>query len=307
MSLIPPGTASSSDITLYASVQVAVTCAALYDHALGLGREVELIWMKPPSLITALYVIERYLGDIVLITGLCLCFSVSKSEEVSVGSFLQHHVLLTASKECIRLFQFRAWGALAYSWGTQATMQLRIYALYRRSRQILVLLVMSFLCEIAVIAFVIWRTIGPNSSLKAFTNVVTGEHFCAFYGVNGNFVYIFIPFLCFESFLFILAARVFFENIRCNRDASDEKVFEVNSFMSVLARDSLCYFFVNLVACSVVMGLWRSVTVCRLSRLALCHALSIFFVLSGALCKYMHPVCHAPRSPRRYSTHPRLS
>jgi len=187
MSLIPPGTAPSVDISLYASAQVAVTCAVLYDHALSLGREVELIWMKPPSLVMVLYVIERYLGDAVLIAGLCLCFQVSTSEE-----------------ECIRLFRFRAWGALAYSWATQATMQLRIYAMYRRSRQVLVLMITCFLCEIVAIAFIIWQTIGPSSALSAMTNVLSGESFCAFYGINPDFVYIFIPFLCFEAFLFFL-------------------------------------------------------------------------------------------------------
>ncbi|KAG6380791.1 hypothetical protein JVT61DRAFT_5175 [Boletus reticuloceps] len=66
----------------------------------------------------------------------------------------------------IRLFQFRAWGALAYSWATQVTMQLRIYAMYGRSRRTLVMMVTSFLCEVVAIAFIIWRTIGPDSSLK---------------------------------------------------------------------------------------------------------------------------------------------
>ena len=72
----------------------------------------------------------------------------------------------------------------------------------------------------------------------------SGEQFCSFSGINPDFVYIFIPFLCFESFLLYLAARVFVEDMKRNRDASDEKSFRVNSFMSVLARDSLCYFFV---------------------------------------------------------------
>jgi len=243
MSLIPPGTSAFFDINHYASVQVAVTCAVLYDHALSFGREVELIWMKPRTLVTLLYVIERYLGDVVLVVGLCLCFSVSSSQA-----------------ECIRLFQFRAWGALIYSWATQATMQLRLYAMYRQSRQILVLLLTLFICEIAAIAFIIWRTIGPRSPLQAMNNFVPGERYCAFSGINGNFVYIFIPFLCFEFILFVLAARIFVDNVKRNKRADEEKGLRVNPFMSILARDSLCYFFVNLVACAVVMGLWQSVT-----------------------------------------------
>jgi hypothetical protein len=141
-------------------------------------------------------------------------------------------------------------------------MQLRIYAMYRRSRQILILLITLFFCEIAAIAFIIWQTIGPSSALQgpsntfsqfisrltkgrlAMSNVYSGEQFCSFSGINQDFVYIFIPFLCFESFLFYLAARVFVEDMKRNRQASKEKNIRVNSFMSVLARDSLCYFFV---------------------------------------------------------------
>lgn len=141
-------------------------------------------------------------------------------------------------------------------------MQLRIYAMYRRSKQILILMITLFLCEIAAIAFIIWQTIGPRSALQgpsnsfsqftsrltkahpAITSMYSGEQFCSFSGINPDFVYIFIPFLCFESFLLYLAARVFVEDMKRNRDASDEKSFRVNSFMSVLARDSLCYFFV---------------------------------------------------------------
>lgn len=75
-------------------------------------------------------------------------------------------------------------------------------------------------------------------------NFFPGERFCAFSGINNNFVYIFIPFLCFEFFLFVLAARVFIDNVHHNRKADEEKGLRVNPFMSVLARDSLCYFFV---------------------------------------------------------------
>lgn len=143
-------------------------------------------------------------------------------------------------------------------------MQLRLYAMYRQSRQILVLLFTLFFCEIVAIAFIIWRTIGPHSALKgelkplfkqfapelmpghsAMNNIVLGEHFCAFSGINHNFVYIFIPFLCFESFLFLLAARMFVENVKCHKVVDKEGTgFRVNPFVSVLARDSLCYYFV---------------------------------------------------------------
>ncbi|KAG9313976.1 hypothetical protein JVU11DRAFT_4752 [Chiua virens] len=248
MSLTPPSSVHLSDISLYATVQVAVTCAALYDHVLSLGREIDLIWMKPPSLVTVLYVIDRYLGDV--------------NELVFVLFSSKLKRACSPSIRCIRLFEFRAWGALIYSWATQATMQLRIYALYRQSKRILVLMFVLFLCEVAAIAFVIWRTIGPGSALKATNDVAPGGHFCAFSGINPNFIYIFIPFLCFEAFLFFLAARIFIENMKRSWDLQSRRDSGTGAtpFISILARDSICYFFVNLIACAVVMGLWQSVT-----------------------------------------------
>lgn len=79
---------------------------------------------------------------------------------------------------------------------------------------------------------------------SAINNFVPGEDFCTFSGINGDFVYIFIPFLCFESFLFILAARVFISNMKRDREISDEKRLRLNTFVGILTRDSLCYFFV---------------------------------------------------------------
>ncbi|KIJ22172.1 hypothetical protein PAXINDRAFT_165427 [Paxillus involutus ATCC 200175] len=231
MSLIPPDASlAESEVNIFTFVQVAVTTAALYDHALTFGREVELVWRKPPSLVTAFYVVDRYLGDAVLMYA------------------------------GLQLFQFRAWGTLAYSWATQAIMQLRIYAMYRRSKRILALLLTFFFCEIAAIAFIIWRAIGPSSPLAVVNNFSPDKQYCAFSGVNENFTYLFIPFLCFEAFLFFLAARAFVLDIRRNEASTDKKGLRVNSFINVLARDSLFYFFVNLVACALVMGLWQSIT-----------------------------------------------
>ncbi|KIJ66396.1 hypothetical protein HYDPIDRAFT_26747 [Hydnomerulius pinastri MD-312] len=279
MSLTPPGAALVSELELFGYVQIAVTTAAIYDHALTFGREVELIWKKPPSLVMVFYIVDRYLGDAVLLAGsYCEGSSLrrpyfrangtcSMFYGVNVGKCEQSILLckncsvLTGSRSVgLRLFQFRAWGTLAYSWATQAIMQLRIYAMYRRSKTILALLLVFFVCEIAAIAFIIWRAIGPSSPLTVTNNYFPEKHYCAFSGVNGSFTYLFIPVLCFEAFLFFLAARVFLQTFRSTSEVPGTKGLRVNSFMSVLARDSLFYFFVNLATCAVVMGLWQSVT-----------------------------------------------
>ncbi|KAH7886201.1 hypothetical protein F5I97DRAFT_1226507 [Phlebopus sp. FC_14] len=204
----------------------------------------------PPSLVTVFYVVDRYLGDAVLLAGLYLCFTPSNSKQ---GCF----------PRCLRLFQFRAWGTLAYSWATQAIMQLRIYAMYKRSKKVLLILVVSFFSEMAAIAVIIWRAIGPDSPLTVSSELYPDRKpYCAFSGIDGSFTYLFIPVLCFESLLLFLAARVFIQHFRETRESHDTgaKHPRVNSFVRVLARDSLFYFFGNLAMCAVVMGLWQSIT-----------------------------------------------
>ncbi|KAI6031324.1 hypothetical protein BKA83DRAFT_4198655 [Pisolithus microcarpus] len=247
MSISPSQAASASENSVFAYVQIAATTAALYDHILFLGREIELIWGTPPSIVTVLYIIDRYLGDAVLLAGVFLCFTSSGSEQV-----------------CLQLFRFRAWGTLAYSWATQAIMLLRIYAMYRRSTKILSFLLVSFLAEIVAIAVIISHFIGPGSGLEVeLSNRFSSSQaqFCVFFGVDGSFTYLLIPVLCFEIVLFLLAAKVYFAHMR---DTNELRTIggprEMNSFTKVLARDSIFYFFMNLVMCAAVMGIWQSVT-----------------------------------------------
>ncbi|KIM70066.1 hypothetical protein SCLCIDRAFT_1207354 [Scleroderma citrinum Foug A] len=68
-------------LILVCRLPVAATTAALYDHALGFGQEVDLIWRTPPSFAAVLYIIDRYVGNAVLLAGVYLCFAGSISQE----------------------------------------------------------------------------------------------------------------------------------------------------------------------------------------------------------------------------------
>ncbi|KAI6163723.1 hypothetical protein EDD17DRAFT_432297 [Pisolithus thermaeus] len=181
---------------------------------------------------------------------------------------------ISLAYRCLQLFRFRAWGTLAYSWATQAIMLLRIYAMYRRSTKVLTFLLVSFFAEIIAIAVIISHFIGPGSGLEAeLSNRFSSSQtqFCVFFGVNGSFTYLLIPVLCFEIVLFLLAAKVYFTHLR---DTNELRTIggprEMNSFTKVLARDSIFYFFVNLVMCAVVMGIWQRVTVRSFFRTSSC-------------------------------------
>ncbi|KAG1804374.1 hypothetical protein EV424DRAFT_1432242 [Suillus variegatus] len=225
-------TTTADDLSSFSYAQIAVAVAVLYDHY--------YIWRRPPSIVAALYLLDRYLGDSVLSLSRAL---VCLTEDAST-----------------QLFQVRAWGTLLCSWLAQCIMQLRIYAMYRRTRRILMILVFAFFSEVLAIIVIIWRTIGPASQLVVTdeSSSFPGKHLCTFSGINTDFTYLFIPVFCFELLLFFLAIRVSLNNMRERKATPGTSSLCVNSFMSILVRDSILYFFINLAMCVIVMSLWRN-------------------------------------------------
>ncbi|KAG2139182.1 uncharacterized protein EDB93DRAFT_1253110 [Suillus bovinus] len=99
---------------------VASFVGVMYDWALTFGQEVELIWRQHWSLMTVMYLSARYLG--ILSTALYMLISVPTIS------------LTDASWTTTLLF--------AMLW---VIMIVRLYAMYQRSRNILIFLVVSFL------------------------------------------------------------------------------------------------------------------------------------------------------------------
>jgi hypothetical protein len=96
--------------------------------------------------------------------------------------------------------------------------------------------------------WVLLRDLEPHYLLHSTTvsnEPYPGKYLCSFSGVNKNFTYLFIPVLSFEALLFILAIRVSLGNMRNTKSGHGAPSLRVNSFMSILVRDSILYFFVS--------------------------------------------------------------
>lgn len=135
--------------------------------------------------------------------------------------------------------------------------------MYRRTRWILTVLLLSFFSEVLAVIVIVWTTNGPASKFVVIVEPFPGKHLCSFDGLNTDFVYVFIPILCFETLLFFLAIRVSLKNMRERRATPGTSSLRINSFMSILVRDSILYFFINLAKCAIVMGLWRNASALR--------------------------------------------
>ncbi|KAG2155683.1 hypothetical protein DEU56DRAFT_906859 [Suillus clintonianus] len=220
---------TAQDLSSFSYVQIAVAVAVLYDHALTFGREIDYIWRRPPSLVAALYLLDRYLGDSVVILGVYLCLT----EVASTQSYL----LLMMIVFCVFFQMLSTFPGPSLGYPS---------------------VFMAHSVEVLAVVVIIWRTIGPTSKLVVTDEPYPGKHLCSFSGINTNFTYLFIPVLCFEILLFFLAIKVSLNNMRDRRATPGTSSLRVNSFMSILVRDSILYFFINLAMCAIVMGLWRN-------------------------------------------------
>ncbi|KAG2138691.1 uncharacterized protein EDB93DRAFT_1106267 [Suillus bovinus] len=208
------------DLNSISYAQVAIAVAVLYDHALTFAREIDYIWRRSPSLVAALYLLDRYVGDSIVIIGAYLCLTEAASTQYWFHAFFR--CKLSA---------------------VPGIMQLRIYAMYRRARWILGLLLFAFFSEVLAVVVIIWKTVGLTNKLVVTTEPFPGRHSCSFSGINTDFIYLFIPVLCFETLLFSLAIKVSLNNMRERRAIPGASTFRINSFMSILVRDSILYFF----------------------------------------------------------------
>ncbi|KAH7927240.1 hypothetical protein BV22DRAFT_292032 [Leucogyrophana mollusca] len=222
---------------------VAALSIVLYDHAQTLSKEVELIWIGTVSPLTLLYFVNRYMGNAMLIAGTIVSVSTALSTKVSY-----------------KLLEFEAWGTLVNVWVVQSIMQPRIFAMYHRSKRVGAFLGVCFLAEIVTTAVILWLNVGPHSSFAMTSITVFTGQLCVATGIRGNFmVMTYVPIVCFELLLFILAARISAKNIlEVIRLGGTER--RMNSLMRVLARDSLIYFLINLAITIIFIILWLALS-----------------------------------------------
>ncbi|KAG2051507.1 hypothetical protein BDR06DRAFT_590894 [Suillus hirtellus] len=110
---------------LVLTIKVAVSTGVIYDWALAFGQEVELIWKQHWSLMTVLYLTVRYIGV------------------MYAGMNIEMAIQIIPLKDAVSLYMYFAlywtmWVLIAI---LGVIMIARLYAMYQRSRKVLVLLV----------------------------------------------------------------------------------------------------------------------------------------------------------------------
>ncbi|KAH7917788.1 hypothetical protein BV22DRAFT_929004 [Leucogyrophana mollusca] len=131
---------SNLQCVLYATV--AAVAAILYDQILNFSQEVDFIWNRHWTIVTALYFVARYCG--------------SASQLAYVAAYLPLDWTAAVTKSINIAFQVLN---IMFTTAMQAILLIRAYALCNRSRKVLVFLLVSFVCEMAAIVVVLVKTL----------------------------------------------------------------------------------------------------------------------------------------------------
>ncbi|KAG2363841.1 hypothetical protein BDR07DRAFT_878463 [Suillus spraguei] len=146
----------------------ASSTALIYDWALTLGQEVELIWRQRWSLMAVLYLSIRYVGIPYYIINITMASSLTDAVSAILYSTLNWINVIVAAMLGV-------------------VMLTRLHAMYQRSRQILIFLTIIFLIvntACGVIAAIVL------SNMSGEELILSGTHACAYIFKSGDLLLI---------------------------------------------------------------------------------------------------------------------
>ncbi|KAG2129834.1 uncharacterized protein EDB93DRAFT_1332202 [Suillus bovinus] len=207
-----------------------------YDYLLTLDREVEFIWRRPMRSSNILYIIVRFGGGALIF--------------VTASAFLSEH---TSKKVCFcSLFlNIQGWPSFCVLWAVQLILQLRVYALYRRSLAVLIAMAVGFTIEVITMSIVLGIGMAENTN----TNTpLPGIGMCAVTHAPPILAYVWLPDIVFGTFLFVLACRIGFKRGRFGFNIFR---MERKDLVDALVYGNVHYYFCILVANVVNTGIWQ--------------------------------------------------
>ncbi|KAG0695169.1 hypothetical protein DFH29DRAFT_1083460 [Suillus ampliporus] len=176
---------------------VASSTAVVYDWALTLGQELELVWRQRWSLMTVLYICVRYAGILYSVyvsklNKLTLDFANKASLTISMnmlwnlpisitdvvgvrhsaGLFLQRNDCIS----CTTIYFIRLWTPVVVNAMLGVIMTTWIHAMYQRSTKIRVVLIIVLL--VCTIASGVMTGMG-NKNISGEELILSGNHLCA--------------------------------------------------------------------------------------------------------------------------------
>ncbi|TBU21656.1 hypothetical protein BD311DRAFT_771802 [Dichomitus squalens] len=214
----------------------------VYDHLVTLDLEAELVWTQSKrSRVVWLYIFNRFFPLVWLVLDMI--------------PFTRSGVVST--KVCIIYLSVDDFVILVSTLAVQIILQLRVYALYDKSRRVRLFLVCCWLAEVTVMAILIGITMANISDLPV-VSTPTGCYYSGIFSISALF---WLPALVYEPILCLMVLWQAWDQdwtswFRRAVDRSGTSVrLHQGRLFKVLARDSLIYFvaiFIELIINTVI-------------------------------------------------------
>ncbi|KAM5545610.1 hypothetical protein V8D89_000648 [Ganoderma adspersum] len=222
----------------------------IYDYLITFDLEVDVVWRQSKrSPLCWLYLFNRFFPLIWLVLDL-------STYTVRYGS---SHLFLGGLRppRCIIYLAIDDFVVVVSTLAVQVILQLRVYALYQKSRRIWLFLIFSCLVEIAVMAIFIGITLANIKGLP----VISTSNGCYYTGIFSISAFFWLPALVYEPILFFMVLWKAKEEdwLDYFRGWGTSTVvdtgFNPGKLVKAFARDSLIYFvgiFIELATNTVI-------------------------------------------------------
>ncbi|OAX35392.1 hypothetical protein K503DRAFT_773529 [Rhizopogon vinicolor AM-OR11-026] len=193
----------------------------VYDWALTFGQEVDLFWRHRWSLMTLIYLGIRYIGIL-----------------FSINSMLEYlPVVLLTDMGCSIVSQVQTWVGIVLNFMLCVIMIVRLYVMYKRSRKILVFLIVTSLTGTIAIG-VITAVLSRHSSTEEV--ITSGFHMCGDNGYDSFLLSLTWMLATVWEFLALcLAAWIALKHFRERQRRPTGLI--VTDYFTMLIKSNLCY------------------------------------------------------------------
>ncbi|KAI9566851.1 hypothetical protein HD554DRAFT_2272914 [Boletus coccyginus] len=226
-------------------VTLAILIAVGYDYVLTFSNEIEYFWTKPWTWVSTLFVLVRYCGLYQIVVSALLGSSFLPGPAETYVFLLPslsglYDCIRCLSNSCKMMVVIRGWVFLLFLGAADFTMILRVWAMYSRSRLILVTLLALFSLEIT--AFVVVAAVQSDpQNLSAHTIQILDFSFCmvdptSFMWVKVNSV---IQMMNGAAVCILAIAQFVKQSLQMYRVT---RRWELNRYMGLLVKQGIFYF-----------------------------------------------------------------
>ncbi|KAG2033219.1 hypothetical protein BDR03DRAFT_967993 [Suillus americanus] len=209
-------------------IGVVIITMITYDYMLQLEKEVTFVWERQMSVMAYLYLVVRYFGIVLAMY-------------VAVAVSFRGGLLYMPEAVSYSTLLFMQWGLSVYFCLAEIILIWRLYVLYNQSKLMLYVLLGLFLPVVVLyigVDIFLWSR--PSAMSVHEIAITPNMKYCAaaFHIGPMPAIYAFIPIICYDIFLVVLAIVVLVKHLK------EQKELEMkpNTYVVMIVRYHVIYF-----------------------------------------------------------------